>query len=128
MVIWLWFKVENICDISILMYNLLHCWLEWFYSPVVKNPNSLFTMFTCLFWGQNESSFAVGLWSQSQSMSHISLVEKNQGPHIWFCFVFVIRRQFLFLHHCYRCNRFLNFLNGSSLTWRPNGTLKCKAL
>ena len=33
----------------IFMYNLLHCSLECFYSLVVKNPNSLFTMFPCLF-------------------------------------------------------------------------------
>ena len=26
------------------MYNLLHCFLERFYSLVVKNPNSLFTI------------------------------------------------------------------------------------
>ena len=32
LVIWLWFKVENICDMSILMYNLPHCLLERLYS------------------------------------------------------------------------------------------------
>ena len=32
LVIWLWFKVENICDMSILMYNLPRCLLERLYS------------------------------------------------------------------------------------------------
>ena len=49
-VIWLWFKVENICDISILMYNLPQCSLKRFYSLIVKNLNSLFTPFTYLFF------------------------------------------------------------------------------
>ena len=49
LVIWQWFKVENVCDISILMYNLPHCLLERFYSLVKISPNSLFTVFTCLF-------------------------------------------------------------------------------
>ena len=31
LVVWLWFKVENICDISIIMYNLHHCFLERFH-------------------------------------------------------------------------------------------------
>ena len=45
LVVWLWFKVENICDISIIMYNLHHCFLERFHLLVEKNSNSLFTDF-----------------------------------------------------------------------------------
>ena len=48
-VIWLWFIVENICDISILMHNLPDCSLKRFYSLILKNPNSLFTPFIYLF-------------------------------------------------------------------------------
>ena len=126
MVIWLWFKVENVCDISVLMYNLLHCSLEQFYSLVVKNPNSLFTVFTCLFGGKMNH--------HSHSMSQISLVEKNQGPRVLFCFVFTIRRQFLFMHHCHLSDRFFRFffmvllypLN--QVTCRPIGTPKRKVL
>ena len=51
---WKWeitlcFKVKNIGDISIFMYNLPHFSLKGLYSLAVKNPNSLITMFTCLF-------------------------------------------------------------------------------
>ena len=55
LVIWLWFKAENICDIWMLMYNLLHFPFKGFYSLVVKNPNLLFTTFTCLFLILNDS-------------------------------------------------------------------------
>ena len=52
----------------------------------------------------------------SHSMSQISLVEKNQGPRVLFCFVFTIRRQFLFMHHCHLSDRFFRFFfDGSSL-------------
>ena len=57
MVIWLWFKVENICDISIIMYNLIHCLLERYHLLVEKNSNSLFTGFDRL-WLKNKIFFA----------------------------------------------------------------------
>ena len=50
LVIWLWFKAENICDIWILMYNLLHFPFEGFYSLVGKNPNLLLLRLRACFW------------------------------------------------------------------------------
>ena len=80
LLIWLWFKVENICDISILVYNLPHCLLERSHSLAVKNPNTLFTTFT---WGKANHHSHLVYVARSQSMSHISLVEKTKG-HILF--------------------------------------------
>ena len=37
----MWFKSRTLCDISILVYNLPHCLLEWFFSLVVKNRSKL---------------------------------------------------------------------------------------
>ena len=85
LLIWLWFKVENICDISILMYNLPHCLLERFHSLVVKNPNTLFTTFTCLFLGQNESSFAFGLRSPKPiHVSYFTCRIKSRATFVFF--------------------------------------------
>ena len=49
LVIRLCFKVKNIGDISIFVYNLPHFSLKGLYSLAVKNPNSMITMFACLF-------------------------------------------------------------------------------
>ena len=59
------------------MYNLPHCLLEQFHSLVVKNPNTLFTTFTCLFLGQSESSFAFGL--RSPKPIHVSYFTCRKG-------------------------------------------------
>ena len=104
LLIWLWFKVENICDISILMYQLPHCLLERFHSLVVKNPNTLFTTFTCLLLGQNESSFAFGL--RSPKPIHVSYFTCRKKSRATFWFLFTIGRQFLLMHHYHLCNRF----------------------
>ena len=62
--------------------------------------------------GQKESTFAFGLCSSKPIHVSYFICRKNQGPHILFFFIlfcFTIRRQFLFMHNCYHCNRFSKF-------------------
>ena len=95
LLIWLWFKVENICNISILMYNL----------PMNDLIHLLWRIQThCLLRLQSESSFAFGL--RSPKPIHVSYFTCRKKPRATFCFLFTIRKQFLSMHHCQLCDRF----------------------
>ena len=92
LVIWLWFKVENVCEISILMYNLPHCLLERFCS-LVKNPNSLFTMFTCLFLILYDSWIKI-VWAHHPLHNLLSFLYFNYA-FAMFCWLILIVIQYL---------------------------------
>ena len=92
LVIWLWFKVENVCGISILVYNLPHCLLERF-SSLVKNPNSLFTMFTYLFLILYDSWIKI-VWAHHPLHNLLSFLYFNYA-FAMFCWLILIVIQYL---------------------------------
>ena len=109
MVIWLWFKSKTLCDISILMYNLPHCLLEWFFSLVVKNPNSLSTTLICLFLILYNSRMKIVCTHQPLHNLQLFLVIVLHQNHVTFSntIIILVNVHFWVLLAYFNCNAIL---------------------